>query len=62
MVKTYLRYSLNNTFGIICPYNSNCLYDSKDKIAVSGGVSDVLYWNVRTGNLVYFYLFTLLFR
>lgn len=49
MVKTYLRYSLKDTIGIITASNSNVIYDSKTKIAITSGIQDVLFWNVRTG-------------
>lgn len=59
MVKTYLKYKLNNSFGIISPLKSNCLYDKNNKNAISGGVNNVLIYNMRTGNLVYLFLYDL---
>lgn len=52
MGRSYLRYELKDTFGIIASPDANAIFDSTGNGAISGGLEDVLVWNLRTGTLV----------
>jgi U3 small nucleolar RNA-associated protein 12 len=52
MVKSYLRYELKSTVGLINSQESNVVYDSSGKLVVSAAIENVLVWNPRQGVLV----------
>lgn len=52
MNKTYLRYELSETFGIVASPQSNAVYDSTGNLAISAALHDVAVWNLRQCSLV----------
>lgn len=52
MNKTYLRYELSDTFGIVAAPQSNAIYDSTGDLAISAALHDVAVWNLRQCSLV----------
>jgi len=51
MGRSYLRYELKDTFGVIAS-DANVIFDGTGNRAISGGLESVLVWNLRTGTLV----------
>ena len=52
MNKTYLRYELSETFGVIASPQSNAVYDSTGNLAISAALHEVAVWNLRQCSLV----------
>ncbi|CAM9484346.1 unnamed protein product, partial [Discosporangium mesarthrocarpum] len=52
MNKTYLRYELSDTFGVIASPQSNAVFDSSGNLAISAALHDVAVWNLRQGSLI----------
>lgn len=52
MNKTYLRYELSETFGVVASPQSNAVYDSTGNLAISAALHDVAVWNLRQCSLV----------
>ncbi|CAM9221880.1 unnamed protein product, partial [Choristocarpus tenellus] len=52
MNKTYLRYELTDTFGVISSPQSNAVFDSSGQLAISAALHEVAVWNLRQGTLV----------
>eukprot|EP00903_Cladosiphon_okamuranus_P011942 g11216.t1 len=52
MNKTYLRYELSETFGIVASPQSNAVYDSTGNLAISAALHEVAVWNLRQCSLV----------
>lgn len=52
MNKTYLRYELSETFGVVASPQSNVVYDSTGNLAISAALHDVAVWNLRQCSLV----------
>lgn len=52
MNKTYLRYELSETFGLVASPQSNAVYDSTGNLAISPALHDVAVWNLRQCSLV----------
>lgn len=50
MPKTYLRYNLLDSFGII----SSCcsIFDSTGELLITSALENVNVWNIKKGNLV----------
>eukprot|EP01127_Copromyxa_protea_P022589 TRINITY_DN8179_c0_g1_i1.p1 TRINITY_DN8179_c0_g1~~TRINITY_DN8179_c0_g1_i1.p1 ORF type:complete len:959 (+),score=261.96 TRINITY_DN8179_c0_g1_i1:33-2909(+) len=49
MLKSYLEYELNHTFGAITSHPSNIVFDSTGKCAFTGALEYVNQWNLRQG-------------
>lgn len=52
MNKTYLRYELSDTFGVVASPQSNVVYDSTGNLAISAALHEVAVWNLRQCSLV----------
>ncbi|CAN0181823.1 unnamed protein product, partial [Ectocarpus sp. 12 AP-2014] len=52
MNKTYLRYELSETFGVVASPQSNVVYDSTGNLAISAALHEVAVWNLRQCSLV----------
>jgi hypothetical protein len=52
IMKSYLRYQPEKTFGVITSPNSNTIYDFSGHLALTGSVRDVTVWNLRHGSNV----------
>ncbi|CAM9797563.1 unnamed protein product [Sphacelaria rigidula] len=52
MNKTYLRYELSHTFGLVASPQSNAIYDKTGNLAISAALHDVAVWNLRQCSLV----------
>ena len=52
MVKSYLRYSREATFGVIASSGSNAVFDASGKYAVAPALEEVLVWNLKQGEVV----------
>lgn len=52
MNKTYLRYELSDTFGVVASPQSNVVYDTTGNLAISAALHDVAVWNLRQCSLV----------
>lgn len=52
MNKTYLRYELSETFGVVASPQSNAVFDSTGNLAISAALHDVAVWNLRQCSLV----------
>ncbi|KAH9114418.1 hypothetical protein AeMF1_011499 [Aphanomyces euteiches] len=48
-MKSYLRYTVESSFGVICSPNARCIYDLTGQLAICGALKNVLVWNIRTG-------------
>ncbi|RHY90004.1 hypothetical protein DYB35_008501 [Aphanomyces astaci] len=48
-MKSYLRYSAESSFGVVCSPNSRCVYDLTGQLAICGALKNVIVWNIRTG-------------
>ncbi|KAF0691804.1 Aste57867_17075 [Aphanomyces stellatus] len=48
-MKSYLRYSAESSFGVICSPNARCVYDLTGQLAICGALKSVIVWNIRTG-------------
>ena len=53
MVKTYLRYSLDKSFGIIASPNSEAQFDHSGRLVVSGALESLIVWNPKLGTKVF---------
>ncbi|CAM9911372.1 unnamed protein product, partial [Phaeothamnion confervicola] len=51
-MKTYLRYVLKDTFGVIASTQSNAIFDDTGNLAITAALQDVAVWNLRQGSLV----------
>jgi len=51
MVKAYLRYELNATFGVVTS-NTALVHDNSGKLVVTAALENVAVWNLRQGTLV----------
>ncbi|KAL6045453.1 beta transducin [Balamuthia mandrillaris] len=49
MVRSYLRYALRDTFGVISSSDCNVIYDASGELAVSGALEGVALWQLKTG-------------
>ena len=52
MGKTYLKYSLANTFGLVVSPQSNIVSYGDGTYAIVGALENVLVWDVRKGQVV----------
>jgi hypothetical protein len=52
MVKSYLRYELYKTFGVITSPLSNVVYSGDGKLAIAPALEDVALWDLKKGTLV----------
>lgn len=52
MMKSYLRYEPDKSFGIIASVHSNVTYDWSGNLVLSGSGENVSVWNVRQGALI----------
>lgn len=52
MNKTYLRYELSHTFGLVASPQSNAVYDATGNLGISAALHDVAVWNLRQCSLV----------
>eukprot|EP01100_Stratorugosa_tubuloviscum_P005041 TRINITY_DN228_c1_g1_i1.p1 TRINITY_DN228_c1_g1~~TRINITY_DN228_c1_g1_i1.p1 ORF type:complete len:952 (+),score=435.85 TRINITY_DN228_c1_g1_i1:48-2903(+) len=51
MVKTYLRYRLKHTFGIINSHCKGICFDATENFAITGALEFVNIWNLKSGTL-----------
>jgi U3 small nucleolar RNA-associated protein 12 len=51
-MKTYLRYVLHDTFGVIASTQSNAVFDKTGGLALTAALQEVAVWNMRQGTLV----------
>lgn len=51
MVKAYLRYESNATFGVVTS-NAALVHDNSGKLVVTAALENVAVWNLRQGTLV----------
>ncbi|KAK8808615.1 hypothetical protein WA158_008516 [Blastocystis sp. Blastoise] len=49
MVKTYLRYSLDESFGVITSPNAEAQFDHSGRLIVSGALESLIVWNPKLG-------------
>jgi U3 small nucleolar RNA-associated protein 12 len=49
MVKAYLRYEAQATFGVIASSTANIVYDHTGKIAIAPALEEVLLWDLKKG-------------
>lgn len=49
MVKAYLRYEAQATFGVITSSTANTVYDHSGKIAITPALEEVLLWDLKKG-------------
>lgn len=49
MVKAYLRYEAQATFGVIASSTANIVYDHSGKIALAPALEEVLLWDLKKG-------------
>lgn len=49
MVKAYLRYEAQATFGVIASSTANIVYDSTGKIAIAPALEEVILWDLKKG-------------
>lgn len=49
MVKAYLRYEAQATFGVIASSTANIVYDHSGKIAIAPALEEVLLWDLKKG-------------
>ncbi|KAI7888858.1 WD40-repeat-containing domain protein [Mucor mucedo] len=49
MVKAYLRYEAQATFGIIASSTANIVYDPTGKIAIAPALEEVILWDLKKG-------------
>lgn len=49
MVKAYLRYEAQATFGIIASSTANIAYDHSGKIAIAPALEEVILWDLKKG-------------
>jgi hypothetical protein len=49
MVKAYLRYEAQATFGIIASSTANIVYDHSGKIAIAPALEEVILWDLKKG-------------
>lgn len=52
MVKSYLRYEREGSFGVIAALEGNVVYDQSGRFALAPALQDVVVWNLRQGNKV----------
>ncbi|DBA00189.1 TPA: hypothetical protein N0F65_007814 [Lagenidium giganteum] len=52
MVKSYLRYERDSSFGVISSVEGNVIYDATGRYAIAPALKDVVVWNVRQGSKV----------
>lgn len=52
MVKSYLRYEREGSFGVIAALEGNVIYDKSGRFALAPALQDVVVWNLRQGNKV----------
>ena len=52
MNKTYLRYELSETFGVVASPQSNAIFDSTGNLGISAALHEVAVWNLRQCSLV----------
>ena len=52
MNKTYLRYELSETFGVVASPQSNAIFDSTGDLGISAALHEVAVWNLRQCSLV----------
>jgi U3 small nucleolar RNA-associated protein 12 len=52
MVKTYLRYELSDTFGVITSNGSNVLFDKTGRLALTASLENVSIWNIKQAAIV----------
>lgn len=52
MNKTYLRYTLEDTFGVISSTYGNAILDKSSGLAITPALHEVAIWNMRQGTLV----------
>ena len=57
MVKSYLRYRLQKTFGVIFSADSEVLFDWSGRFAITGSLENITIWNLRQGVAVSFFSF-----
>ncbi|ETW10259.1 hypothetical protein H310_00608 [Aphanomyces invadans] len=48
-MKSYLRYTAESAFGVVCSPSSRCVYDLTGQLAICGALKNVIVWNIRTG-------------
>ncbi|KAG5188489.1 WD40-repeat-containing domain protein [Tribonema minus] len=51
-MKTYLRYVLHDTFGVIASTQSNAVFDKTGNLAITAALQEVAVWNLRQGTLL----------
>ncbi len=51
MVKTYLRYELTDSFGVITSNGSNALFDRTGKLAITACLENVCVWNIKQASI-----------
>lgn len=49
MVKAYLRYEAQATFGVIASSTANIVYDHTGKIAIAPALEEVILWDLKKG-------------
>lgn len=52
MVKSYLRYERESSFGVIAALEGNVIYDHTGRYAIAPALKDIVVWNIRQGNKV----------
>ncbi|KAJ0400066.1 hypothetical protein ATCC90586_000538 [Pythium insidiosum] len=52
MVKSYLRYERDCSFGVIAALEGNVIYDHTGRFAIAPALKDIVVWNIRQGSKV----------
>ncbi|GLD97227.1 hypothetical protein PINS_up005910 [Pythium insidiosum] len=52
MVKSYLRYERDCSFGVIASLEGNVIYDLSGRFAIAPALKDIVVWNIRQGSKV----------
>lgn len=53
MVKSYLRYELKETFGVVVSPTANVLFDGSARLALAPALEHIAVWNLKQGVLVH---------
>lgn len=53
MVKAYLRYEPERTFGVICSASSNAIFSKSGDLFICAALEDILVWNIKKGNIIH---------
>lgn len=53
MVKAYLRYEPERTFGVICSASSNALFSKSGDLFICAALEDILVWNIKKGHIIH---------